>query len=353
MPMQCITTGTAVWSTTKYRPAFLFLLLSLAGSLPASERIESFEPHMGTTFRIVLYADDVARARDALRAAFNRVADLDRKLSDYLPDSELNRVCVSAVGQDVPISDDLYVVLLAAQALAERTDGAFDVTLGPVIRLWRTARKSAQLPDAEAIKAALQRTGYRMLHLADSAGHRTIRLDREGMQLDLGAIAKGYAADEALRVLRERGFPQAVVAASGDIAIGDAPPSEVGWETGIDSIDAQGESFTEVLTLHNAAVSTSGDTEQSVQIAGVRYSHIVNPATGNGLTHRIGVTVIAAKGIDSDALSTAASVVTEQHGPEQALALIEQSKASGIIITEVDGSWKRYQTQAIGRGSKH
>jgi FAD:protein FMN transferase len=353
MPTQCIDTGTMVWSTIKHRVTLLALIVLLPVYLFASERIESFEPHMGTTFRIVLYADDVARAQDALRTAFDRVAELDHKLSDYLPDSELNRVCGSAVGHDVPISDDFYVVLLAAQSLAERTDGAFDVTLGPVIRLWRTARQTSKLPGVNAITSALQRTGYRKLHLTSNSGQHTIRLDMEGMQLDLGAIAKGYAADEALRVLREYDFRQALVAASGDIALGDAPPGEEGWETGIDSIDAQGESFTEVLHLHNAAVSTSGDTEQSVRIAGVRYSHIVNPATGNGLTKRIGVTVIAEKGIDSDSLSTAASVVVEQRGSEQALELIEQNKASGIIVAEVDGSWKKYETQAMDSRSYH
>ncbi len=336
-----------MWSTTKHRASLLALVFLWHGSLLASERIESFEPHMGTTFRVVLYADDVSRARDALHAAFDRVAELDHKLSDYLPDSELNRACGSAVGRDVPISDDFYVVLLAAQSLAERTDGAFDVTLGPVIRLWRTARQTGKLPKVNAITSALQRTGYRKLHLRGRCAEptHTMRLGygRE-CNLDLGAIAKGYAADEALRVLRERGFRQALVAASGDIALGDPPPGEDGWETGIDSIDAQGESFTEVLRLHNAAVSTSGDTEQSVRIGGVRYSHIVNPATGSGLARRIGVTVIAAKGIDSDSLSTAASVIVEQHGFERALELIEKSKASGIIVAEVDGSWKRYET---------
>lgn len=330
-----------MWNTIS---GFLALALWIGSPLRAAERIEALEPHMGTMFRIVLYADDAARAHTAIRAAFDRVADLDNELSDYIPDSELNRVCVTAVGHGVPISDDFYTVLKASQSLADRTDGAFDVTLGPVIRLWRKARQTGVLPTTDEVRAAAQRTGYRKLHLAHAGENSTIRLDIPGMQLDLGAIAKGYAADEGLRVLRDHGFPQALVAASGDIAFGDAPPGKAGWETGVDSVNASNESFTDILQLHNAAVSTSGDTEQYVQIDGVRYSHIINPKTGTGLTHRIGVTVVAAKGIDSDGLSTAASVITEQFGPAAALALIEKAGARGIVVVEADGQWEKYSS---------
>ena len=338
MLTRCISIGTTVWNTNSLLAAFF----ALVSSLPAAERIEALEPHMGTMFRIVLYADDANRARTAIRAAFDRIANLDNTLSDYLPDSELNRVCVTAVNRDVTISEDLYAVVKASQALAERTGGAFDITLGPVIRLWRKARQTGQLPSAGEIGVALGRTGYRKVHLTDDP--RTIRLDMPGMQLDLGAIVKGYAADEGLRTLREFGFSQALVAASGDIAFGDAPPGKAGWEAGVESINASNEAFTEVLQLQNAAISTSGDTEQYALIDGVRYSHIVNPKTGKGLTHRIGVTAIAAKGIDSDALATAASVITEQQGPEAGLAMIK-----GIIIVEADGKWEKYESPGIRR----
>ena len=349
MPMRCTGIGTIVWNTIS---GLLVLALWFGPSLLAAERIEALEPHMGTMFRIVLYADDLyagdrARAHTAIRAAFDRVADLDSKLSDYIPGSELNRVCVAAVGHDAPISADLYTVLRASQSLADHTDGAFDVTLGPVIGLWRKARRTGQLPTADEMTAAAQRTGYRKLHLAHAGDQSTVRLDMPGMQLDLGAIAKGYAADEGLRVLRDHGFPRALVAASGDIAFGDAPPGKTGWETGVDLIDASSEWFTDVLQLHNAAISTSGDTEQFVQIDGVRYSHIINPQTGKGLTHRIGVTVVATKGIDSDGLSTAASVITEQFGAEAALALIEKAGARGIVVVEIGGKWKKYESTGV------
>lgn len=309
------------------------VLLCCALSLPlavAQERIEAFEPHMGTMFRIVLYADDAERANHAIRAAFDRVADLDNKLSDYKPDSELNTACRVAVGRVVTISADLATVLQASQALSEATDGAFDVTVGPLIRLWRRARQTRVLPSPEALAEARRLSGYRKLRV----GERTLRVEIPGMQLDLGAIAKGYAADEALRLLAGRGFPRALVAASGDLAIGDAPPGKAGWDIGVDSLNSPDKDFTRTLQLHNAGVSTSGDTEQYVEIEGVRYSHIVNPATGKGLTRRIGVTVVAAKAIDSDGLATAASVVTEQRGAAAAMALIEARGATGYITVK-------------------
>lgn len=334
-----------MWSTIRNVRLGCILLCLVSRAIAAPERIEALEPHMGTMFRIVLYAADPARAHTAIRAAFDRVAELDNELSDYLPDSELNRICVTAAGRDVPVSQDLYAVLQASQSLAERTDGAFDITLGPVIRLWRRARQTGQLPSDAEIAAAARRTGYRSLHVASGGGHATVRLDMAGMQLDLGAIAKGYAADEGLRLLRGQGFPQAMVAASGDIAFGDAPPGVAGWRTGIDSVNAPNDAFTEVLQLSNAAVSTSGDTEQYAEIGGVRYSHIVDPKTGKGLTARIGVTVIAAKGIDSDGLSTAASVLCEQRGAGAALDLIGKSGARGIVVVLTGGRWLKYETQ--------
>ena len=282
---------------------------------------------MGTLFRIVLYSSDAGRAHEAIRAAFTRVSELDDKLSDYKQESELNQVCRDAVRRDVEVSPDLYTVLQASQTLAERTDGAFDVTLGPVVREWRVARKTGRLPSPDVLASAKRLTGYRKLHLRD----RRVRLDVAGMLLDLGAIAKGYAADEALAVLRNRGFPKSLVAASGDIAFGDAPPSRAGWNAGVDSLDASADSFTRVLQLSNTGLSTSGDTEQFVEIGGVRYSHIVNPKTGSGLIQRIGVTVISKKAIDADSLATALSVVTEQSGPAEALTLMREFGAKGMI----------------------
>ena len=135
----------------------------------------------------------------------------------------------------------------------------------------------------------------------------TVLLKLPGMQLDLGGIAKGYAADEALATLRARGIKSALVAVGGDIAIGDAPPGQQGWRIGLEPVGGE-------LLLHNAAVSTSGDTEQFREIGGVRYSHIIDPKTGRGITSRIAVTVVARRGLEADPIATAISVLGEERG---------------------------------------
>jgi thiamine biosynthesis lipoprotein len=218
------------------------------------------------------------------------------------------------------VSSDLYRVLEASQKLAVETRGAFDVTLGPVIRLWREARKSGHPPTAAALREAREHTGYAKLHL--DPVRRSMTLDEDGMQIDLGAIGKGYAADEALAVVAKGGIRRALVAMSGDLAFGDPPPGQGGWKIGTPA---------GTLELANAAVSTSGDAEQHLDAGGKRYSHIIDPNTAAGLTRPITVTVVARRGIDSDGLSTAVSVL----GPERGLALVDGRSGAAALI--VDG----------------
>ena len=183
---------------------------------------------MGTLFRIVVYAPEVTAAKSAAKAGFARIAALNRIMSDYDPDSELMRLCRQPAGTPVPVSKELCDILQRSQELAEKSGGAFDVTLGPVIRLWREARRQKKLPSEESRNAALLASGYRKLRL-DLEG-QTVTLLAAGMQLDLGGIAKGYAADAALTVLARHGFRRAMVEASGDIALGEPPPESDGWK---------------------------------------------------------------------------------------------------------------------------
>jgi thiamine biosynthesis lipoprotein len=310
--------------------AFLALYFLLSAAVLRAADLQLFEavqPHMGTLVRIQLYTADADRANQGFRAAFLRFAQLDAALSDYREDSELNRLCRSAVGNPVSVSADLFRVLSAARQLAEETNGAFDVTLGPVTLLWRQARREHRVPAPDALREALQRSGYRKLHL--DAAAQTVTLDQPGMRLDLGGIGKGYAADAALAALAELGIRRALVAASGDLAIGDPPPGKGGWSIGIDSHNRPDGAFSRVLQLCNAAVSTSGDREQNLEIAGVKYSHIVDPATGMGLTRPIAVAVVARQGIDADSWSTALSVL----GAERGIALIEKHPGLSALVT--------------------
>ncbi len=272
---------------------------------------------MGTLFRIKLYASSPPQAVAGFQSAFTRIRQLDETLSDYNPNSELMQVCRQPPGQPVHVSDDLFRVLNASQRLSLDSAGAFDVTEAPVIRLWRDSRKTKHLPDPAALREAGNRSGFGKLTLDPI--HHTVTFSQPDMLLDLGGIAKGFAADQALIALRAEGIRSAMVAASGDIAVSDAPPDRPGWQIGVDSVDLPQAAFTRILVVSNAAVSTSGDTEQFVEIDGKRYSHIIDPKTHQALTRRITVTVAAPTGMDADSLATALCVL----GPERGLELVK------------------------------
>ncbi len=254
---------------------------------------------MGVQARIVVYARDAAEAESATAAVFARLDALEQVMSDYRPDSELMRLCARGGEGPVLISGDLHTVLERALDVAEKTGGAFDPTIGPLTALWREARRAHTLPDPSVLTGARARVGWSRVRLDRRA--RTADLTTPGMKLDLGGIGKGYAAHEAVKTLRARGIGRCLVAIAGDIAMGDAPPDKPGWEIRVGDNDG-------LAPLHNTCVSTSGDTEQFVEIAGVRYSHILDPATGLGLTRSVRATVINADGATADALATALCV---------------------------------------------
>ncbi|MCH8961188.1 MAG: FAD:protein FMN transferase, partial [Bacteroidetes bacterium] len=176
------------------------LCWSVEGRAQPLERYAFSRGQMGTTFNIVLYAPDSVLARRAADAAFARIDTLNQRLSDYLVDSELSRLSATAgEGRAVPVSDDLWTVLMAAQRMAEQTGGAFDVTVGPLTRLWRWAMRRNRLPPEDRLEQARKAVGYR--HLVLDRAARAVGLKKPGMRLDLGGIAKGFAVDEALAVL--------------------------------------------------------------------------------------------------------------------------------------------------------
>jgi thiamine biosynthesis lipoprotein len=296
-------------------------------------RFEFTRPQMGLPFRIVLYAPDTNTANAAAEAAFARISQLNDILSDYDADSELSRLSRTA-GEDraVPISADLWTVLERSQALARRTDGAFDVTVGPVVNLWRKARREKQLPAAERLAEALAAVGWRKLELDPRA--RTAKLLVPDMRLDLGAIAKGYAVDEALKVLRAHGVTRGLVAGGGDMVVGDAPPGKPGWRIELAPLDVTNAPPARFVILRNRALATSGDVFQHVEIDGVRYSHIVDPRTGMGLTDHSLVTVIARDCTTADSLATAVSVL----GPDKGLKLVEQTPGVAARVVRRPGA---------------
>ncbi len=297
---------------------------------------------MAFPVRIVLYCKNEETATTAARAAFDRFRELNGILSDYDPESELSRLSRTAgTGACVPVSDDLWRVLARARQISEASDGAFDVTVGPLSRLWRRARRRRRIPSMEHIKEALQRVDYRLMELHPD--RQCVTLKKEGMRLDLGGIGKGYAIDQAMRVLRERGIDRALIDAAGDVGVEAAPPGMPGWRIAVAPLDpaAPPETF---LWLTHQTIAHSGDAWQYVEIDGTRYSHIVDPKTGIGLTGRSSVTVVGADAMTADALASAACVL----GPEPGLALIERvpGVAGRIVQAGENGRLTRYETSA-------
>lgn len=320
----------------------MLLLSPVAAADDGSQKHEFLQIRMGVPVSIQVYAADGALANQAADAAYDRLRELDRMLSDYDPDSELMRV-VSSYGPGEPfaVSPELLFVLQQALELSQRTDGAFDVTVGPMVKLWRRARRRGELPSEEQLTAALQSVGHKHLCIDAEAG--TVTLLRTDMQIDLGGIAKGYAADEALRVLKQHGLTQVLVDAGGDIVTGDPPPGRNGWRIVVEPLEAD-DGDVQSLELSHAAAATSGDAYQYVEIDGTRYSHIVDPTTGLGLTKRSSVTVVAPTGIVADGLASAVSVL----GPQRGLELIEETPgAEALIVTVHDGEIERVQSSGF------
>jgi thiamine biosynthesis lipoprotein len=283
---------------------------------------------MGTEARIMLYARDSAAADGAFRAAFQRLSELDSVLSDYRANSEVSTLARVPAGADVPVSADLATVMAVALGVSRRSEGAFDVTAGALTRLWRDARRRGTIPSQRAVCSAQRAVGWR--HVTLDTAQLTIRFAIDSMRLDFGGIAKGFAADEALRVLQDRGITRALVVFGGDIVVADPPPTEDGWLVSVEGADT-------AVTLANGAISSSGDAEQFLEVAAIRYSHVIDPRTGGALTGAGGVSVRARRGIDADALSTAASVLDSI----RALALVRDAGAEMV-------SWRRAGAPAGG-----
>jgi thiamine biosynthesis lipoprotein len=322
----------------------LCVVLGLAGQGGSLDRYESSETHMGSESKIVLYSPDAPSARRAFRAAFDRIAALDAAFSDYQPDSELMRLCDRAGGPPVAVSDDLFDILLRSRRMYERSGGTFDVTVGPVVRLWRRARRDRKMPSAENLARARALVSSDLMILDPE--HKTVRLAKHGMKLDLGGIAKGYASQAAVNVLRRLGHPRCLVAGAGDIVTGDPPIDRDAWTVAVAPLDPAGKIPERYLSVSNVAVSTAGDTERFVEIEGKRYSHIVDPKTGLGVVNRSSVTVVAPDGALADALDTAAYAL----GPKRGLPLIESTKgAAALILRDSPKGLIRHESQRFSK----
>jgi len=298
-------------------------LLTFGASPPSLQTgLESYTAEkslMGTVARITLYAPNADRAVAGFRAAFDLLDALDARLSDYRPASELMSLSRWAGQGPVPVSPELFEVLDLARRIAAETGGAFDPTLGPLTRIWRRSRREGRLPEPEALERARRLCGWRKLDL--DPVRRTASLATPGMQLDLGGIAKGYAADRALELLRGMGLRQTLVVIGGEMAIGAPPPGRSGWRIAVGPEETAGHPR-RILRLSDCGVSTSGDLQQHLDVGNRRYSHILEPASGKALTDAATVTVVAPAAALADALATAFDVL----GPALSQSILEQRR---------------------------
>jgi thiamine biosynthesis lipoprotein len=320
-------------------PNYIFLICSalLFGcatqTRTALQRFEFEQPAMGVPFRITFYAGSVDQANTAADGVFRRVSELNAIMSDYETDSELSKLSRSSEegSPEVKVSDDLWNVLVASQKLSRETGGVFDITIGPAVALWRKARREERMPDPVRLENARAKVGFANLALNEKT--HSARLLKRGMRLDLGAIAKGYAADEALKTLRQHGITRALISISGDLAIGDPPPREKGWRVEIIGYDQADGPASALVLLSNCGVSTSGDLSQRVEINGVRYSHVLNPFTGIGITNHALATVVAKNDMLADALDTTCTML----GTREALALADRYDVALRVIRIEEG----------------
>ena len=323
----------------------LSFLPAPSGVLAANPPLKRFEyslPRMGTMFHIEMYSASSAQASKAAEAAFARAEELEQIMSDFRADSELMRLSRQGATAPFPVSSDLYDVLAKSLWTSELSRGLFDISIGPLVDLWRGARKAGRLPDAGEITKAKSLVDYRNIEL-DPARH-TVFLKRDGMMLDLGAIGKGYAADQMLAVLQAQGIRHAMVVAGGEVVVGEPPPGESGWKVGIDTADVDAGNPPCTLLLHAAAVSTSGDEHQFFEFNGHRYSHVINPVTGWALEGESSTTVMARDSTTADALATAFSLMPVADGMRVAESL---PGVSALWVRRVGGEWKHYTSRGI------
>jgi thiamine biosynthesis lipoprotein len=267
---------------------------------PELLRLEKTGDAMGSTYSIVLYGRDRVEMEAAADAAFDEVRSLDDLLSNYKRESEWSEVNRRAAQVPVKVSPELFRLLSACLEYSRQSEGAFDITVGPLMRVWGFYKGTGRLPHRAEVAAALTKVGYRHIRLDPAA--QTVFFDRPGVEIDPGGIGKGYAVDRMVDVLRQKGVESALVAGSGSSIYGmGAPPTQPeGWRVTIRDPKAPNKTIAEAY-LKNSSMSTSGSYEKFFRAEGRVYAHIMDPRTGYPAQGSLSVSVIAPRTIDSEA----------------------------------------------------
>ncbi len=315
----------------------LFVMVAIYHALNTGRRVQldsGYQLVMGTFARVVVVAKDATTAQECVRLALAEIKYVDELMSDYKSDSEISRVNKNAAEEPVAVSESTFEVLQRSIEFSRLTDGAFDITVGPLVSLFRIAESTGTAPSEELLAITKSKVGFEKLKLDDT--NRTVQFAVEGMRLDLGGIAKGYAVDKAIVAARQSGAIGAMVDLGGDIrCFGKPPKGKKQWLIGVQDPNAAikgigGGGILLTLKVADAAVATSGDYQQFVLVEGRRHSHIIDRKTGSSAEGLSSVTIIAEDVTDADALATAVSVM----GAEKGLALIEKlPNTEAILIT--------------------
>ncbi len=298
-----------------------------------SYRFSYTQSKMGSPCSITFYTDDTLKAGRLANACFHLVDSLAAIFTDYDDSSELNQLCnriewMQHPAQPVKVSPALFDILLQSREAYEKSGGRFDITLAPVTRLWRKARQEKRFPSDSMVKEKLALTGFSKVRLDTVL--QTVVLLKPGMQLDLGGIAQGYIAQKITDFLQQHAIKNVLADVSGDIVTIGAPPGTTGWKIGISLPESRDRILPGYLSVSNCAVTTSGDAYRFMEHEGKRYSHVIDPATGYGVTSQRNVTVIAAEGSTADWLTKACSLLPIR----KALKLARQMQAE-VLITEM------------------
>lgn len=291
------------------------MLLSVLFSIPTLAadsllRFEASHDAMGTVFTIVAYGRDARYLAQVANEVFEEIDRLDRQMSTYQPESELSALNRSAAHRAVLVEPKLFQLIQDSVRTSEETGGAFDITVGPLMKVWGFFRGQGRVPSPSELAAVLKHVGYR--HLQLDRGQRTIAFDTEGVELDLGGIAKGYAVDVAAEILRANGVERALISSgtSSVYALG-APPDEPGWKLTLRDPFEAGK-IADVVYLKNYSLSVSGNYEKFFTLGGKTYAHIMDPRTGRPVENMLATAVLAPRTTESDALSTACFVMDAQ-----------------------------------------
>lgn len=338
---------------------FIYTITLLVFSTPllqAQTRKFSYsEMKMGSAFNLIIVSADSNKANHLARKSYELVDSLNHIFSNYDSSSELSKINASAGLLPYKMSRAMLDLVQKSQYAYIQSKGAYDISIGPLSSLWRNARKAKLFPEASTVLATKKLVGLNQVKINKRLG--TIFLPNANMQLDFGGIAKGYIAQWVINFLKANGIQQALVDAGGDIVMSGAPLNQQGWLIGVNLPETTDQLLNKKLQLSNCSVATSGDVYQFIEYKGVKYSHIINPLTGYGVTNLRNVTIVAKTGATADWLATACSILPIKEAKQLAIshqaALLITTLKNGKLVFEATPNFKNYwQTTNIIQGKK-